>query len=1084
MNLKIFTSNTNNSAIHLAIKDLGNNISDNDNNIVIVPDRFSLDTEKEIYTTLGIEGSTNIDVVSFTRLAVKTIGAKIKKSLSKEGTILLLKKVIEKNVQNLCHYKAITQSPRFAKEMFIAIASLKKSGITVEDINLSREKMDKRTSNKLGDVALLYQEYDKELALNYSDTLTRLDTLIEEIPNNDKIKSSNVYILGYNFFDAKQLSIISAIIKWSKSCNISICQPKHNRAVGDLCNSETLKSLANSLGAKTTIIEGTKVLSAPYDIICSSLFTYEKPTIKARAKDKLKIFAELNPYDEVKAIGKEITRLIREKKYRYKDFALICSSESNKMVIKDIFSRYDIPNYIDMKYPIVNDVISRFILLSIESVTSNLKQKSVLALAKQPLMNLAWENVLLFEDYCLKYNINHSYFNSPFCLGTEEEREIPEKIRRIILSKLKFLTEEKRTFSHISEMVLNYLEFCDIESLHQAYLENSSLDSASANASSQVYQAIKDVLMEGSEILSDSTCTLKDFYSLFYSSLSNLNISVIPQFIDAVFVGEIEDSRYTDVKVLFITGVNQGLFPQVASYQSIINYYDVDSLKRQGLQLYPTPMDKMYQTQFLILDLLTKASDCTYLSFSHFDLSGNQLCKGDIIKEIEKLCDATPFSLSEKFRLEAVDNQSKFINFAVNTKNLFYEYLDLKKTISPHSPFLYACREHLEKSGYKERLAKIEQEKPGMLSNPLDFFFRKEGRYHTTKVSQLETYFNCPYKHYLSYGLRLRKKEKGDFEAIDIGNIIHNILEMYFLENKANIKTMTDEQIKKQSLIAIDKVLDGDDVKAKLNKANGKRLSRLIITECKAALFKLSKNIQLGSYTPEFIELEFGGSNAKFEGIKILDEEDEFLLKGKIDRVDIYKKNVIIIDYKTGNVDKSSDFDKIYLGLKIQLYIYLAAFLESGYKARGVFYLPIALNYNKDDKYYDFRLNGHFDASKEGIEMIDKEILNEANATAKAIESDIVNFSIKAKDNQINITKNKKFGLEQDDFGAISDYALKVTKKAIGEIKSGYIEKKPYESSCKYCDYLIICGGVDEENERKEIKSITKENLIGSKSNG
>ena len=62
--------------------------------IFVVPDRYTLGVEKEICETLYPDGAFNVDVCSFTRLAQKALGKKNKACLSKEGTVLLLNRVL------------------------------------------------------------------------------------------------------------------------------------------------------------------------------------------------------------------------------------------------------------------------------------------------------------------------------------------------------------------------------------------------------------------------------------------------------------------------------------------------------------------------------------------------------------------------------------------------------------------------------------------------------------------------------------------------------------------------------------------------------------------------------------------------------------------------------------------------------------------------------------------------------------------------------------------------------------------------------------------------------------------------------
>lgn len=44
-------------------------------------------------------------------------------------------------------------------------------------------------------------------------------------------------------------------------------------------------------------------------------------------------------------------------------------------------------------------------------------------------------------------------------------------------------------------------------------------------------------------------------------------------------------------------------------------------------------------------------------------------------------------------------------------------------------------------------------------------------------VSRVETYAACAYRHFLQYGLKLQERQEFGFEAVDMGNVFHSVLE-------------------------------------------------------------------------------------------------------------------------------------------------------------------------------------------------------------------------------------------------------------------------------------------------------------------
>ena len=105
--------------------------------IFVVPDRFTLGVEREICEALYPDGTFNVDVCSFTRMAQKALGKKNRACLSKEGTVLLLNRIIRENNDSLGYYKDV-KSVAFSREMFASIASLRSSGISSERVEEGR----------------------------------------------------------------------------------------------------------------------------------------------------------------------------------------------------------------------------------------------------------------------------------------------------------------------------------------------------------------------------------------------------------------------------------------------------------------------------------------------------------------------------------------------------------------------------------------------------------------------------------------------------------------------------------------------------------------------------------------------------------------------------------------------------------------------------------------------------------------------------------------------------------------------------------------------------------------------------------
>ena len=82
----------------------------------------------------------------------------------------------------------------------------------------------------------------------------------------------------------------------------------------------------------------------------------------------------------------------------------------------------------------------------------------------------------------------------------------------------------------------------------------------------------------------------------------------------------------------------------------------------------------------------------------------------------------------------------------------------------------------------------------------------KDGRY-LSSVSQIEEYYTCPFKHFMSYGIGAYKRSEGFILPTTIGIIVHNVLEDFFKKTKDQIDVMTDKTANMQIEKSIEKSL-------------------------------------------------------------------------------------------------------------------------------------------------------------------------------------------------------------------------------------------------------------------------------------
>ena len=103
---------------------------------IVVPDKLSLFMEKFLFEHMQIYASFSIKVSTFNRFAKKCCVVDKEKQISKVGSILLIHKILNDNIDKLEVLKSKAFSFSYAEEIFRTIGQLKASKIGYEEMKL------------------------------------------------------------------------------------------------------------------------------------------------------------------------------------------------------------------------------------------------------------------------------------------------------------------------------------------------------------------------------------------------------------------------------------------------------------------------------------------------------------------------------------------------------------------------------------------------------------------------------------------------------------------------------------------------------------------------------------------------------------------------------------------------------------------------------------------------------------------------------------------------------------------------------------------------------------------------------------
>ena len=321
-------------------------------------------------------------------------------------------------------------------------------------------------------MTLIYEEFENSIAEKYIDSTELLTYLSENIEKTTLVKDAIIYIDEFMGFTKQEYDIIAKLIKLAKQVNICLCidtlQPSAN-PITDIIysNKVTLSRLLSLIEENNLQLEEPILLENPFRFKNEELKHLEKniynniPTIYEKNVENIELFLAKNLYSEIENVAVKITNLVKHQNLRYKEISVIAkdmSSYSN--LIRAIFSKYEIPVFIDEKRDLNQNIIIKYILSILEVLSKNFSYDSVMSYVKTGFLELENDEIFKLENYCTKWGIKYNKWDSKDWSIGEEDKDELNRLRRLIVEPLlafKRDLEDKKTVKQITKALYQFL---------------------------------------------------------------------------------------------------------------------------------------------------------------------------------------------------------------------------------------------------------------------------------------------------------------------------------------------------------------------------------------------------------------------------------------------------------------------------------------------------------------------------------------------------------------------------------------------------------------------------------------------------
>lgn len=1087
--------------------------------ILLVPEQFTLQAERDLIGKQGLKGIMRAEVLSFTRLAHRVfneVGGLTHIPINELGKNMVLRKIVDQSSKELSIYKTIARQDGFITKLNELICQMKQHDISPIELTMEINEMEEDTilRRKLEDISLIYGKLNAYLKDKYIDKEDNVNLLIENIGRAEFLEGAEIWIDGFQSFTPQIFRVIEKLVQKVKNVTITFTMEldsqERDRELFHISQVTYLKikSIAQKLNLEEEVINLDKikrdvvVKAKEIDHLEKELYSYPYKQYMGPI-DNLEVFAASNLYTEMENVAAQIIHLVRKRGYRWKDIALVSSGlEEYSMILKRVFEEYGIPYFMDEKRSIMNNPMVELILSSVDILGRGYRYEDVFRFLKTGFSDFTKDETEEFENYVLQYGIRgkKAYF-APFTKGDEEELEKYNDLREKFIepfAKFEESVYRKKKVGHITRALFDFIKSLNIEEKLDTWIEELREREyfEYVNENTQIWNKIMEIFDQLMEILSDESTSLREYGRILEAGFTACQVGVIPTTIDQVLVGSIERSKSHDIKALFIVGVNDGLLPFAREDGGILLDHERQSLEKKGLSIGSTLEMSLLEEQFMIYSAFSKPSEYIGVSYALADQEGRAMRPSILIDRLKKLfknlnikSDIVNTLESQLHLITTPESTFKYMteNIRLNIDNKPMEevWWDVYSWYRRQTTWEEKIDLMIKGLFHENQLTYIGQDKARKLyDNPI-----------RSSVARLERFANCPFSHFVNYGLRPKERKEYELSNPDIGRLFHDSMEQ-FAHELAKEQIPWQDLTKEQSDYLVEKIIDEMVPQFEHGLMDSTHRYRYLVTRLKRiskrAMWTLTDHIKQGDFLPLGHEITFGLEGDIPPIIIELNNGEKIYLEGRIDRVDILNEEegnyVKIIDYKSGSTNFS--LSDVYYGLQIQLLVYLDAVLGGQSKKHNLQVVPGGVFYFKID---DPMIKTTNQAVDEIEEQINKElrmrglVLKDVNIIKKIdkeLEEGNYSSIIQAGITKKGEVSGLSLALDKEDFKALLDHVRRLIKEIGEEILKGNVKIEPFKkgkrTSCKYCQYTSICQFDNSfyENQYRNVKELTNKEVL------
>lgn len=803
--------------------------------LLLVPDQFSLQAERDAFFYLDKTGLMDLAVVDFSALGhkiLKEAGSSVPPLIDKYGRHMLLTRILEESDDALKIYKGVRGKNSFVERVNMLISEMKRSEVSVDMLREVSESLEDSSflKYKLKDIVTLFSLYEEAIAGKYLDSEDYITFYGDKMLDSSLVAASDVWVYGFDTFTPKNMLVLERILKTARSLNIVMTwedaakTPPERSAKDDAGDPSQSGDAAwpgdagflaaddrEDLFSLTGFVIRNLVKMAEdlnEEVTCQAITGSGRDNLWSKTLREISVSPEAplqekdpritavctsNIYAEADRAAAYILQLVREHGYRFGDIVVVCNDTGLRSgVIRRTFVRWGIPVFIDQKRKVIQHPVVGFLLSLLEIIGSGYRDSAVMQLIKSGFLGLAEEEQDALENYVQQFKIRGTLWKKPFSrMGdnyTAEDLNRFNELREQVVSVIETARDRIGKYNTAGEKIRGLYGFLAddfmmedrIEAMAKAQQEAGFLDGAAETG--QSWNVICRIFDQIVETVGEERLSGRALRQIVEAGLAKMEIGIVPVNPDSVLVGTMQRTRVGRVKALLVLGANEGLLPLQKTDEGLLSEREKAVLEEMDLEFSRTEDMVKQEERLAIYRTLSQPEERLYVSCSRIDETGGELRPSAVFRELENFLQSRAESDDSVVLGDLEDGEVTEI--AVSPKgaisyltDAFREYLEDGKLDEDwlYAGLWYGSHEPEEMERIRRGM-EFDNEQNALGGQLADALYRGDRRAIEASASRLEKYSGCPFAHFISYGLRPEDLRVFEMGPREIGDIYHECI--------------------------------------------------------------------------------------------------------------------------------------------------------------------------------------------------------------------------------------------------------------------------------------------------------------------